>query len=234
MGAFVFSYHMKYIVFVLTLLTTAVYGQDTIEQTSSNSIGGSAVSNTKQINFTLNCDNSFKRKSSTLSNLTNYSVSWVDKKVAEEISIKTNLTHGKWFGLHIFTHSLTRKINYDNSIGVGYIHWWENISISYGIIYAQTIFTSTPTLNVFRHSIRAKATYKWLAVEYYIQPNVTNINDVIVTGYTKVNLFSGKKIGLSVVDVVNLRSTSTTKLIHTTSLTVNFTIKSKLYEKSKS
>ena len=228
MGAFVCSYHMKNIVFALILLATTAYSQDTLEHISSNSIGGSAVSNTKQINFTLNCDNSLKRKTSTLSNLTNYSISWVDKKVAEEISSKTNLTHGKWFGLYMFTHSLTRKITYDNSIGVGYVHWWKNTSISYGVIYAQTIFVASPTLNVFRHSIRAKAAYKWLALEYYIQPNVTNMNDVIVTGYTKVNLFRGKKIGLSVVDVVNFRSTSTTKLIHTISLTVNINIKSKV------
>jgi hypothetical protein len=43
-----------------------------------------------------------------------------------------------------------------------------------------------------------------------------------------INLFRGKKIGLSVVDVVNFRSTSTTKLIHTISLTVNINIKSKV------
>jgi len=228
LGAFVCSYYMKNIVFALLLLATTAYSQDTLEQISSNSIGGSAVSNTKQINFTANGDNSFKYKAYTLSNLTNYSVSWVDKKVAEEISSKTNLTYGKWFCLYMFTHSLTRKITYDNSIGVGYVHWWENTSISYGLIYAQTIYVTQPTLNVFRHSVRAKATYKWLALEYYMQPSVTNIHDVIITGYTKVNLFRGKKIGLSVVDVVNFRSTSTTKLIHTTSLTVNINIKSKV------
>jgi len=219
---------MKNIVFALLLLATPIYSQDTLEQISSNSIGGSAVSNTKQINFTANGDNSLKYKTYTLSNLTNYSVSWVDKKVAEEISSKTNFTHGKWFCLYMFTHSLTRKITYDNSIGVGYVHWWENTSVSYGVIYAQTIYVTQPTLNVFRHSVRAKATYKWLALEYYIQPNVTNIHDIIITGYTKINLFRGKKIGLSVVDAVNFRSTSTTKLIHTISLTVDLNIKSKV------
>ena len=219
---------MKNIVFALLLLATTVYSQDTLEHTSSNSIGGSAVSNTKQINFTANGDNTLKYKTYTLSNLTNYSVSWVNKKVAEEISSKTNFTRGKWFCLYMFTHSLTRKFNYDNSIGVGYVHWWKNISVSYGVIYAQTIYVTQPTLNVFRHSVRAKAAYKWLAIEYYIQPNVTNIHDVIVTGYTKLMLFQGKKIGLSVNDVVNFRSTSTTKLIHTISLTVNLNIKSKV------
>jgi hypothetical protein len=219
---------MKNIVFALILLATTAYSQDTLEQISSNSIGGSAVSNTKQINFTANGDNSLKYKTYTLSNLTNYSVSWVNKKVAEEISNKTNFTRGKWFCLYMFTHSLTRKINYDNSIGVGYVHWWENISVSYGVIYAQTIYVTQPTLNVFRHSVRAKAAYKWLTIEYYIQPNIQNIHDVIITGYTKVNLFRGKKIGLSVNDVVNFRSTSTTKLIHTISLTVNLNIKSKV------
>ena len=219
---------MKNIVFALILLATTAYGQDTIIQTSSNSIGGSAVSNTKQINFTVNGDNSLKRKTSTLSNLTNYSVSWVDKKIAEEISSKTNYTYKKWFCLYMFTHSLTRKITYDNSIGIGYVHWWTNTSISYGAIYAQTIFASAPTINVFRHSVRVKATYKWLVLEYYIQPNIANIRDAIITGYTKLNLFQGKKIGLSIVDVVNFRSTSTTKLIHTTSLTVNINIKSKV------
>ncbi len=219
---------MKRIALAITLLTQPIRGQDTLEQTLSNSIGGSAASHTKQINFTANGDNSHKYKSYALSNQTNYSVSWVDRKVAEEISHKSNLTRGKWFCLYMFTHSLTRKIDYDNSIGVGYVHWWENISLSYGVMYGRTIYTTLPNVNVLRHSIRAKATYKWVTIEYYIQPNINMLSDLIVTGYTKLNLFQGKIVGLSVVDVVNFRSNSNTKLIHTTSLTINLNIKYKV------
>jgi len=214
---------MKWMILLVPFFTFSQL--DSVKYNLSNSISGSTTSNTKQTNFTFSGDNTLKYKTHSIANTTNYSLSWVSSKIAEEFSHKSNFTKGKWFSLYMFTHSLTRKIEYDNSIGVGYIHWWKDISLSYGVLGERTIYTSSPNINVLRHSLRSKLILKWITLEYYYQPNIVKLSDVIITGNTKVTLFQGKKIGLVVSDVVNYRSTSTTKLIHSTSLSINFNLK---------
>jgi len=216
---------MKWIIILIPFF--AFSQLDSVKYNLSNTITGSTTSNTKQTNLSLSGDNTLKYRTHSFSNTTNYSVSWVTKKIAEEFSNKSNFTKGKWFCLYMFTHSLTRKIDYDNSVGIGYIHWWKDLSLSYGVLGEKTIYTIAPTINVIRHSVRTKVIIKWLTLEYYYQPNILKMNDIVITGNTKITLFQGKKVGLVVSDVVNYRSTSITKLIHSTTLNINFVLTKK-------
>jgi hypothetical protein len=222
---------MKKILLLLLLLLLLTisklsYSQDTLKYNLSNTITGSYTSNTKQTNITLTGTNNFIYGKYNLFNTSNYSGSWVTKKNAEEISHKSNLTYGKVFGLYIFTHSFTRNILYDNSYGFGYIHWWDYVSLSYGVLYENTIYTQTPTIHVFRHSLRVKVLYKNIfSLEYYYQPNIIKLDDTILTGTTKLVLFQGKKVGLTITDILNYRSLSTTKMIHSATLGLTFNLK---------
>lgn len=216
---------MKFILLAL-LLSNYSLAQDTIKYNLSNTISGSENSNTKQINLSLSGNNNFIYGKYNFFNTSSYSGSWTTKKIAEEISHKSNITYGKIFFLYMFTHSLTRSISLDNSIGLGYVHWWKYASLSYGAIYEMTNYSIFPTLFVFRHSIRAKFNYNnIILIEYYYQPNVLKFNDIIITGNAKFTLFQGKKASIIISDIINYRSLSTTKMIHSATLGLNINIK---------
>jgi hypothetical protein len=217
---------MKKLILFFLLISNICYSQDTLKYNLSNTISGSYTSNTKQTNTTLSGTNNLTYGKYSLFNTSNYSGSWVTKKIAEEISHKSNLTYGKVFCLYMFTHSLTRQILYDNSIGIGYIHWWKYVSVSYGILYEHTIYEKTPKLEVFRHSLRGKISYSnILLFEYYYQPNIRDFNDVIVTGTTKLVMIQKKNIGITITDIINYRSLSSTKMIHSATLGLTFNLK---------
>jgi hypothetical protein len=198
---------------------------DTIKFNLSNNVSSSYASNTKQINFSFSGTNNINYRKIGLYNTTSLGESWVTDKIAEEVSHKTNLTYKNVFLLYMFNHSLTRGINLDNSFGIGYVHWWKYVSISYGVLNEKTIFTTLPTKNVFRHSVRFKLVLKFLSVEYYYQPNLLTFSDAIVNGIVKLTLFQNKAIGITLNDNVNYRSTSNVKMIHTSTLGLNLTLK---------
>lgn len=201
------------------------YFQDTIKFNLSNNVSLSYVSNTKQLNFIFSGTNNFNYKKIGLYNSTMLVQAWVTDKIAEEFLHKTNLTYKNLFLLYMFNHSLTRGINLDNSFGIGYVHWWDKFSVSYGILNENTTFSNLPTTNVFRHSVRFKLVLKFLSLEYYYQPNLIEFSDSIINGVMKLTLFQGKTFAITLNDNINYRSTSNVKMIHTSTLGVNFTLK---------
>jgi hypothetical protein len=218
------------VLYILLFVFNIAYSQDslkldTIKYNLSNSLGGNYASNTKQLNITFSGINSLTYKKYNLTNTASYSGSWTSSKIAEEFSDRTNITRDKFFILYTFTHSLTRKIDYDNSIGIGYVHWWKYFSLSYGTIYEKTNYSILPSVYTYRHSIRTKISYKNLLLEYYYQPNIIDMKDIILTGTTKLTLFQKKIINIAVTDVINYRSTSLIKMIHTTTLGITFNLK---------
>jgi len=216
---------MKTISFItLLLVTTFVYTQDTLKHNLSNTISGSYVSNTNTISVSWTGNNNLTYKGFGLYNTTSYSEAWTLRiKSLKEISHKTNLTYKKTFLLYMFTQSFTRKIEYDNSAGIGYVHWWKYLSLSYGVLAENTQYT-THTTQVGRHSVRMKTMNKWGTLEYYYQPNIKDYKDYLVTGTTKINLLQGKKYSLTLNDNLNFRSISTTKVIHSTQLGITITL----------
>ena len=224
---------MNYLLFVFYFLSFGLLSQtDTLKYSFNNSINGSTASNTNQTNFLYLGDNSFKYKKFALNNNSNYSISWISKKIAEDFTHKTNFSYKNWFCLYMFNHSLTRSIQYDNSIGVGYIYWWKYFSLSYGVIYENTVFSILPNVSVYRNSLRAKFKYDArllnISFEYYYQPNFKVLTDYIFYGITKVTLFQNHKIGISFTDNINYRSFSTTKMIHSLSVGLNLILSNDL------
>ena len=149
--------------------------------------------------------------------------------ISNEWQQKSNLNYKNFFILHVFNYSLVRKISNDNSIGIGISKWWKYGSISYAAIYQKIDYETKSNIELFRHSIRLKLKYEnsfiGISYEYYFQPNVILLKDNIIYGNIKLSLFNKKKINLSISDIVNYRSISNVKMIHTLYLGIGFNFK---------
>jgi hypothetical protein len=222
---------MKSFIFISFLLLS-LYGnsQDTTKYNLTNGI--SVIynkSNSSLYSFTYAGDNSINNNQSSISTNTVYNYQYNVKPIFNEWQQKTNIEYKNFFILHVFNHSLSRKISFDNSFGFGLGKWYKYGSISYAIIYQKTDYVISPTTEIFRHSIRIKCKYdkKTFALnfEYYYQPNVIDFADNIIYGNMKLVLLNQKRINFTISHNLNYRSLSTIKLIHNLSLGISTTFK---------
>lgn len=228
---------MKYILFLITILFNfLVYSQDTLILdslfiSSGNTISGNYSYNNNSPIFNINYsgENSLSNRNLKFSTSTVYSVQYNIKNIANELQQKTNVTWKNIFLLHVFNHSLIRKIDTDNSIGLGFGKWWKYSSISYALLFQNTNYSTDIESNIFRHSIRLKLKYDMkrfgINYEYYYQPNIKSIGDNIIYGNIKLSVFINKKISVTLTDIINYRSISSVKLIHNLILGIGFNFK---------
>lgn len=228
---------MKYLLFLIFILFNfLVYSQDTLAidsvvLSSGNTISGNYNYNNNSPIFNINYsgENSISIKSLKFNTSTVYSVQYNIKNIANELQQKTNITWKNIFLIHVFNHSLIRKIDTDNSIGIGLGKWWKYSSISYATLFQNTNYSNGVSSNIFRHSIRLKLKYSIkrfsINYEYYYQPNIKSIKDNIIYGNIKLALFVNKKISITLTDIVNYRSLSSVKLIHNLILGISFNFK---------
>lgn len=211
--------------------STSKLNIDTITiYTYNNTINGMYSQNAnKQINLGFNGDNSIVRGNKNLNLNTNYSLTYTTKITNNELLQKTNIGYYDFFMSHIFNHSLASGIKYDNLIGIGYGHKWKYLSLSYASMCENIIYDELPTKNLFRHSVRCKFKYEHdlfsISTEYYYQPNMVKINDVVVYGATKISLLQNSKLSFTITDIVNYRSLNTVKLMHSINLGISYNLK---------
>jgi hypothetical protein len=227
---------MKFLLFLLIINCGFLYGQDStmidsILINSNNTISGMYMYNNNSPLYTLSYfgDNGIERKSLKLSTNTSYSYQYGLEPISNEWQQKSNLNYKNFFILHVFNYSLVRNISNDNSIGIGIAKWWKYGSISYAAIYQKIDYEKKSNTELFRHSLRLKLKYEnsfiGISYEYYFQPNVILFKDNIIYGNIKLSLFNKKKINLSISDIVNYRSISNVKMIHTLYLGIGFNFK---------
>ena len=219
---------------ILLFFSLFGYGQDTLQldsivMNSSNSITGQYLKNSgTQFNLTYLGDNTITKKHITFNTNTSYSLMYSNKIIGNDFQEKTNITYKDFFIIHVYNHSLTRNITNDNSYGIGVIKKFKDWSLSYGSLYQNTNYLMIPHKEVFRHSIRLKIKYTFKHIgfkcEYYYQPNMLSMDDVIIYGVTKVSLFQNKKINFTISDNINYRSLSSVKLIHSLMLGIGFNL----------
>jgi hypothetical protein len=182
-----------------------------------------------QINIGFNGDNSVVKGYKNFNSNTNYNLGYTTKIINSELLQKTNVGYHDFFLSHIFNHSLTRGIKYNNLIGVGYGHKWKYLSLSYASMCENIIYIELPTKNLFRHSVRCKFKYEHelfsIVTEYYYQPNMVKLNDVVVYGSTKISLLQKNKLSFTITDVINYRSLNTIKLMHSINLGISYNLK---------
>jgi hypothetical protein len=196
----------------------------------NNSINGMYTQNpNKQINIGFNGENSIVRAYKNFNSNTNYSLGYTTKIINSELLQKTNIGYYDFFVSHIFNHSLARGIKYNNLIGIGYGHKWGGLSLSYASMCENIIYNELPTKNLFRHSVRCKFKYEHdlfsISTEYYYQPNMIKINDVVVYGTTKISLLKKNKLSFTITDIVNYRSLNTVRLMHSINLGITYNLK---------
>lgn len=191
-------------------------------------------SNTSQLGLTFTGENSFTRKEWDISSNTNYTLSFSPLLSENELIERLSLDYKskKWFTFasYQYNYSYVRKINSDNwsGVGFGYKHNFKNFktSISYALIYQSTDYIVDPTQSIFRNSIRFKIKLEknkyQISSEYYYQPGLSDFNNYIFYGTTKINLFPENKLNFTIQDVFNFRSKSVVKLIHNLTIGVGY------------
>lgn len=183
-------------------------------------------------NYVGNNSIDFKKVSYDFS--TNYSTRFSPTIKENEFNQRQNVGYEKekWdlFITHQYNYSLIRQITSDNWLGVGgglkFKYNWGKISLSYATIYQSSNYFINDSEYLFRHSLRTKLKIEKKNIsfysEYFFQPNVSNFDDIIIYGNSKVNFIINKSLSFIIQDVVNWRSTSDVKLIHNLSLGVGY------------
>ena len=174
---------------------------------------------------------------------TNYSIRFSPTLKENEFNQRQNIGYEskKWdlFVTHQYNYSLIRQISSDNWLGVGgglkFNYRWGKLSVSYATIYQNSkYFVNTPEY-MFRHSLRTKLKLEKKNIsfysEYFFQPNVSNLDDIIIYGNSKISLFTNKSVNLIIQDVLNYRSKSEVKMIHNISIGVGYKLNKKLIKK---
>jgi hypothetical protein len=225
---------MKKIVTILNIfIFTNLLSQSEIKL--DNNLTGIISSNTVTT-FGLNYvgNNSLDLKKLSIDLGTSYVIRYNKNLIENEFIQRTNFGYEKenWdlFITHQYNYSLIRKITSDNWLGLGggIKKRFESgkISISYAILYQNSDYFTLPNENLWRHSLRGRIKFDKkvysISSEYFYQPNVSDFNDCIIYGTTKLSLFTNKKINFIIQDVLNYRSSSQVKLIHNLTLGIGW------------
>lgn len=206
----------------------------------NNTLSGISSQTQKGTNTLINFtgQNSYSTRELSLDLLTNYQIAWSPTLTQNELIQSINVGYRKptWdlFTTYQYNHSLLRKIESDNWLGLGggvkKDYTQGKLSLSYATIHQRTNYTMLPDRNLFRHSFRGRI--KWekklfsINSEYFFQPSFKNIEDYIVFGTSKVTFFPDKRLGFTIQNTLNYRSFDTYKMIQNTTagVTYKFTV----------
>ena len=171
----------------------------------------------------LNTTTNYQKKWLVIDNVLNENISFTNKINQNELSNKLSIGISKnrhsGFINYQTNYSLTRNLNLDHLIGLGFGQrdsiYEVKLNYSYAILW-QTI--TNQNINKIRNSFRLKISQKKLNynwnIEYYYQPDLINYKDYIIYGTTKFT-YKVKKLGLSVINIVNYNSFLQIKIINT-------------------
>ncbi len=224
---------LKYIFIVLLSFNLYSQKDTTIKLNLDNNISFiySNPNNINQYGTSYNGTNSIGKNNVTFLTNSNYSLNFTNKIIGHDWLQKTNISYKRVFISHVFNYSLSRHIETDNAIGCGIGFKYKIISLSYALMYQNTNYIDKPIKEVLRHSVRLKLKLQKklfnFTTEYYYQPNINNINDVIIYGNTKITLYPQNKINFIIQDAMNYRSLSNIKLIHNFTVGFGYTFKTK-------
>lgn len=214
----------KLVIIILCLFNTFVFSQNL---KNDFSIGFNYSQNkSKTYNGVVNTTNNFQKDWLVINNVLNQNISFTDKITQNEISNKLSigLSKNKHSGFLNYqtNYSLTRNLNLDHLIGFGYGQrdsiFKLKINYSYAVLYQNT---TNKNITKIRNSFRLKLTQKTpnfnVNIEYYFQPDFFNYKDYFIYGTSRFT-YKVKRIGLSIISIVNYNSLSNIRLINTLNL----------------
>ena len=235
------SYWMRFILLLIFLmLPVLASSQDTIKDTVKvsldNNINGAYTkfsNNSNIVNIGFVGDNSVSYKKFKLNSSSNYSLSFRDTILANELVEKTNAGYGDFFLSNVYTQSLVRSVRNDNAFGIGYGKKFSikklDLSLSYAILYQKTFYNNGTTKQVGRNSFRTKLKYDGnligFSTEFYYQPNFESMKDYIVYGNAKLIFLPKKRLNFILQDAINYISKSEVRMLHNLAFGVGYTFK---------
>jgi hypothetical protein len=178
-------------------------------------------------------ENGFEYRRFRVSTATNYSISFGSSITSSELIEKTSLDRDNFFILHVFNHSIIRKIKNDNTFGIGYgikkSFRKLDCSISYAMLYQVTNYYDMPSNDIYRNSFRLKLKMNGdamgLSTEYYYQPSLNSFKDYITYVNSKIVLLPNNKLNFIIQDVINYRSKNQIRMIHNLTFGIGYTFK---------
>ena len=232
---------MRFIlILIFLMLPIMASSQDTIKDTVKvsldNNINGAYTkfsNNSNIVNIGFVGDNSVSYKKFKLNSSSNYSLSFRDTILANELVEKTNAGYGDFFLSNVYTQSLVRSVRNDNAFGIGYGKKFSikklDISLSYAILYQKTFYNNGTTKQVGRNSFRTKLKYDGnligFSTEFYYQPNFESMEDYIVYGNAKLIFLPKKRLNFILQDAINYISKSEVRMLHNLAFGVGYTFK---------
>lgn len=225
---------IKFLVALFLFLPLVSSSQTTLNL--NNTLSGISSQTPRGTNTLINFSgqNSYSRREVSLDLLTNWQVAWSPSLSQDELVGSVNLgwRKPKWdlFTTYQYNHSLLRKIENDNWIGIGGGLKREfqrgKLSLSYASIWQRTNYTVLSDRELLRHSlrVRVKVDRKLFStnIEYFFQPSFQDFGDNIVFGTTKVTFFPEKPLGLTLQNTLNYRSRDAFKLLQNTTLGISY------------
>lgn len=219
--------------FIFLILSFNLLGQVQLKL-DNNFTGILSTNNVTTFGFNYVGNNSLSIKKVSLDFSTNYAMRFAPALKENEFIQRQNIGYGKdkWdaFITHQYNYSLIRQIESDNWLGIGggvkFPFSWGKLSFSYATIYQNSNYLNLDSKTLFRHSLRTKIKLEKKNIsfssEYFFQPSMTDFNDVIIYGNSKISLFTSKPFTFIIQDIVNYRSSSNVRLIHNLSLGVGY------------
>ena len=219
---------MKWLVGFLLLISFKSVGQT---YNLSNTLGFNYTDNqVKAYSGSFISSNGFENKWFSVNNSLNENITYVGKITQHEFANKLTLAlsqgqHSAFINYQT-NYSLTRNLNMDNLLGVGYGRRDSigsfKIRYSYGVLYQKINNTG---LTYLRHSVRLKLNHTinkfTLSSEYYYQPYIMDIRNTTLYGTTTIS-YKLKYISISIVDVLNVFTISNIKTIHSLSVGLTY------------
>lgn len=220
---------IKLVIILSFFLSLFVYGQYNL----SNTLGFNYSDNsTKTYAGSLVAVNTYEYGNFSVSDNLSHNISYSGKLTSNEVANKILTSWRKGNNsafLNLQTnYSLTRNLNVDNLMGIGYGRRDTIIGIkinySYGILYEKI---NNRGLEYIRHSFRVKLTQdrpkiSWI-IEYYYQPMFTGGNNIIVYGTSKLSYKLVNNLSITATDVYNYYSVQKVKTIHQFTLGITYT-----------
>jgi hypothetical protein len=236
---------IKQLTILFLLISSSLFSQT--ELNLDNNLTGvySETKNGPQFGLNFAGNNSLDINKFSLDLGTNYQLGYLQKSLTQnEFIQRANLAynHEYWdvFTTYQYNYSLIRQIESDNWIGIGggvkKKFSWGKLSLSYATLYQSTNYTGIESTGQLRHSLRAKIkidkTRIGLSMEYYYQPSMSNFNDYIVYGITKIIINPKKPVSFIIQDVLNYRTDSEFKLLHNINFGISYKFVKKVEKKS--
>lgn len=236
---------MKILIKIVVLLFLPLFTFSQSEIALDNNITGIySNSNSKNLELSANGQNYISYKKLSISSNTFYLLSLNDQisnkitgnELMQRFSIDRQSKSIYKFVFYQYNSSMLRDITSENWIGIGVGIKKKIKNSTFNSSYAIMYDNKNRTSEIWRHSLKLKYKIekKLFAAntEYFFQPAIKDLQDLIIIGSTSVVIFPEKKINFLIQYVLNIRTIESIKVLETLTIGIGMKFEKK-FEKKK-